>query len=502
MMEKIAASFRRALLALISDAGLFAFIAFVFASFQSSGLLKWYQEPIGMLSSYVLTPWGVALILVRLMRAQEKKLFSADTTVLVLLIMWIIVPFALRFGVTFNNMSSWNGYSVVFLGIYALLREEDPARRARELDRVCALCAALSLVLGGALLYCAATVQVFGLELDANGFGVNLGSLCAGQHYNTTGMIAVTLLMLCLTGAARRRHVLAKAAHLIPAALMAAVVVLTQSRTARISMLLGLAVCVYGALAVRIRGSVLVRHGAGIACAAAVLLAGYFCASALTQAAVAHYNGETVFTVREDGRETVQTAEEEPDAQAAPEDAQTVPETEDASTAPSPQPTAAAEEEHYEVRLEADASFSDRTTIWRNLFALWRENPRHMLIGNGVGRTGSRIVAGTIHESNGAVAVHNTYLQFIADFGLIGFGLLIVFFVIILRPVLRAFYNARGGRFAGAHALSALVIASLATGMMESAPLGAMTPMNIMLYLALAVLAGEGRLVKRDRDMV
>ena len=132
-------------------------------------------------------------------------------------------------------------------------------------------------------------------------------------------------------------------------------------------------------------------------------------------------------------------------------------------------------------------------TIWKSLFAFWRENPKVMLIGNGVGRTGSRIVVGTVHEENGAVAVHNTYLQFIADFGLIGFALLAAFFAVIARPVLRAFYARGAGRFAGTHALSAMVVAALATGMMESAPLGAMTPMNIMLCLALAMLAGAGR---------
>ena len=145
------------------------------------------------------------------------------------------------------------------------------------------------------------------------------------------------------------------------------------------------------------------------------------------------------------------------------------------------------------MRAGIDASFSDRTTIWTNLFALWRESPKHLLIGNGVGRTGSRIVAGTVHEENGAVAVHNTYLQFIADFGLIGFGLLLAFFAVIARPLLRAFFDRSAGRIAGTHALSAMAVAALATGMMESAPLGAMTPMNLMLYLALAMLVGAGR---------
>lgn len=483
MIEKITDAARRALLALIDDAGLFAFVAFVFAGFSGSGLLKWYQEPISLLGSYVVTPWGLILCVRRLARAREKGLRAADTAVLAALVVWIIVPFALRFGVTFNNMSGWHGYTVVFFGIYAMLREEEPSRRAHELDRLCALSAALALALGGGLLYCAATVQMLGLELTDIGFGVSAGMLWAGQHYNVTGMIAVVLLMLCLTGASRRRHPLGKAAHLIPAAMMAVVVVLTQSRTARVSMLLGLGVIVYGALCTRVRGRALVRHGAGIVCALVVMVVGYALAGALTDAAVAHYNGADTLVASAAAEETTPVPQTEPVPRTEP-----VPQTE--------------EHEEHEVRAGIDASFSDRTAIWKNLFALWREEPRHLLIGNGIGRTGSRIVAGTIHEANGAVAVHNTYLQFIADFGLVGFALLAAFLVIILRPVLRAFYASGEGRFAGAHALSALVIASLATGMMESAPLGAMTPMNIMLYVALGVLAGEGRLVKRPGDMV
>ena len=79
---------------------------------------------------------------------------------------------------------------------------------------------------------------------------------------------------------------------------------------------------------------------------------------------------------------------------------------------------------------------------------------------------------------------------------LIGFALLAAFFAVIARPVLRAFYARGAGRFAGTHALCALAVAALATGMMESAPLGAMTPMNTMLCLALAMLAGAGREVR------
>lgn len=461
-MEKTLRCARGALVSLLGDAALFAFVSFVFAAFADVSLFTWYQEPLGLIARYVLTPWGLALVAQRLSRAQERRLGGADTALLALLVAWIIVPFAARFGVTFNNVNSWYGYTVVFFGLYAMLTEEDPVRRGRALDRVCALGAAFSFALCCVLLYAAVTVNMLGAQYGGYGFGVEGGMLYAGKHYNLTGMILVSLAMLCLTGAARRRHPLAKAAHAIPFAMLAVCVVLTQSRTARLSLLLGLAVCVYGALCTRLSGRAALRHGAGIACALAVLVLGYAGAGALTRAAVAHYNGEAVLVASAAAEEGTASAQPQGDSV---------------------------------VRAGIDASFSDRTTIWKNLVKLWRENPKHLLIGNGVGRTGSRIVEGTVHEENGAVAVHNTYLQFIADFGLIGFILQLAFFAVIAGPVLRAFYDRSAGRFAGAHALSAMVVAALATGMMESAPLGAMTPMNLVLYLALAMLVGAGRAV-------
>ena len=130
-MEKTIRRARGALVSLLGDAGLFAFVSFVFAAFADIGLLKWYQEPLGLIGRYVLTPWGVALVALRLARAQERRLGGADTALLALLTAWIIVPFAARFGVTFNNIASWNGYAVVFFGLYAMLTEEEPARRGR-----------------------------------------------------------------------------------------------------------------------------------------------------------------------------------------------------------------------------------------------------------------------------------------------------------------------------------------------------------------------------------
>ena len=143
------------------------------------------------------------------------------------------------------------------------------------------------------------------------------------------------------------------------------------------------------------------------------------------------------------------------------------------------------------VRPGVDSTFSDRTTIWKNVLRTWQEEPKMMIIGNGVGHTGSKIVEGTIHEQNGAVAVHNTYLQWAADFGLIGFALMVVFLVIALRQALRVFLAKKRPR--GAVAMCMMAAAALAVGMMESATLGAMTPINIVFMFALAQLAGMSR---------
>ena len=55
-------------------------------------------------------------------------------------------------------------------------------------------------------------------------------------------------------------------------------------------------------------------------------------------------------------------------------------------------------------------------------------------------------------------------------------------------PNRNAALDARGAaQIPGYRALCMLVVACLMTGMMESAPLGAMTPMNMMLYFAFGV---------------
>ena len=143
------------------------------------------------------------------------------------------------------------------------------------------------------------------------------------------------------------------------------------------------------------------------------------------------------------------------------------------------------------TRAAVDSTFSDRTNIWKNVFKLWKDEPKLMLIGNGVGNTGRKIVEGTIHEENGAVTVHNSYLQWTADFGLIGAALQLVFLVIALRQALRVLLAEK--RQSGALALCMCVAAALAVGLMESTTLGDMTPTNLVFMYALAQLSAMNR---------
>lgn len=556
-MKKLSGVVRRILLDIAGNESLFLFAAFISAGVLSMGPLAWYREATDAFANYVVVPWGMALCLLRLERRARSgdAPVRTDVVALFVLLMWVIVPFALRFGLTFNNVTSWHGSVVVYFGIYAMVTEETPERRERLFDLACALFGALSLVMGGALLYCAATAQAFGVGLGDYGFGLCDGIyLCNGLHYNITGMIAVCCAMMSLAGCGRSRHVIGRLAYALAACVMMAVIVLTQSRTARYALILALAAGCYRVAVSRARiDGAAKRQIVGIVAAVLMAIVGYVGASLLTDAALARYeqvNGarlaaqavqpaadppaETQAAAKDgvtapDGgasaspaaKEDEQTPADEPavsnedvqalaDEPAMPDEGVQTPADEPAATGedvqaladepampdedvqtPADEPTATGEPAQLEAREAVDATLSGRTDVWMNLIRLWREEPKHFLIGNGVGRTGSRVVEGTIHEANGAVAIHNTYLQFVADFGLVGMLLLCAFVATILRPVLRVFFGGRSG--SGYLALCMLVLASLLTGMMESAPLGAMTPMNMMLFFALALLTAHGR---------
>ncbi|MBR3795436.1 MAG: O-antigen ligase family protein [Clostridia bacterium] len=478
MIKKAVNTLHRVMLQIAENESLFLFVAFLVLGVLPTDLLRWHQTEVALLERYVVVPWGMALCLLRLERRSSltDSSLRVDLCVLALLLAWVTVPFGIRFGLTFNNICSWISHCIVYFGIYAKLSEKDAAQREKLFDQACMLFMLLALLLGGALLYCAAKGLSIGADVAAFresggtrgfGFGVfNRAYLCAGLHYNSTGIIALCTAAFCMAGLCRSRGVM-RALYFAASAAMVAVVVLTQSRTARYAVMIAMAAGTYGYLSANLRFShAVVRHAAGMAAAALVLVVSYAGASMLTDAALSHYakieNGGSAAIVAAARAEESEKKEVKPKA----------------------------------ARAAVDATMSGRTDIWKNLFKLWKAEPKNLLIGNGIGRTGSRIVEGTMHERNGAVAVHNTYLQHIADFGLIGFGMMCAFLLIIAVPALRVFY-ARGDRqISGYRALCMLVVACLMTGMMESAPLGAMTPMNIVLFYAFALLTARGSDIK------
>ena len=488
MMERIERRIRALLLSLASNVGLYALASFLFMGVLITSPLRWVQDQVQNYFSFILIPWGMALCLLRLIRRQQLAgPVGADVRVLFVLLVWIVVPFAYRFGLTYNNINSWCGYAIVFFGIYALLREDTPERRGRMLDWAGGAFCVFSLLYGAALLYCAVTVQTFAADQGDYGFGFYKNMfLCGGIHYNTTAMVALSALFMALSGAARRRHAPAKLVHLLAALMMAAVVVLTQSRTARYAMIAALSAGALSVAAGRIRARLPMRLLGGLLAAALTAVICYAGTSLLSDAALEHYMrvenkraGVAMEQPEEGGLPkltAVAAAEEESAPQAAP-----TPEAE-----PTPEPTATPLE--LTARKATDTSFNGRMTIWKGLFAFFKSNPKSLVIGNGVGRTGSIVVENISWRQLDGITMHNTYLQFIADFGLVGLALMCLFFLTILMPCLRAFFAA-GRRPDGRLSMGMAVVAILITGLMESAPLGELTSMNVVLFFALGILA-------------
>ena len=489
---------RDTLLAFFGNEGLFLLMAFISAAVLGNDALGWYREQTGAVYSFIVVPWGAALCLRRLqLRAGSVRQTGADVTALFVLYVWLVVPFAIRFGATFNNMSAWYGYGVMYFGVYASVSEQRGEGRARKMALTAGLFALLAVIWSGVLLYCAATGTQYGVDFGRTVFGVSEGYLYAGLHYNTTAMIALSLCGMCWVASACTPIKAVRWLYVIPAVMNMAVIVLTQSRTSRYALLLALA---FGAFDI-VRRALKKRAGwmsvlAALACAAVVLVGGFEVCSRATVAALTYYE-----QLAEDGQAVslipAAAAEEEPAETPQPEAGQAAeapqPEAGQAAEAPQPEAGQATEEPQPEVttRAAVDSTFSDRTNIWKNVFKLWKDEPKLMLIGNGVGNTGRKIVEGTIHEENGAVTVHNSYLQWTADFGLIGAALQLVFLVIALRQALRVLLAEK--RQSGALALCMCVAAALAVGLMESTTLGDMTPTNLVFMYALAQLSAMNR---------
>ena len=547
---------RDIMLAVFGNEALFLIAAFLYATLADNAIAAWYREPVSLLYGYIVIPWGAALCLLRLQRrAASLEPARADVVTLFVLYLWILVPFAIRFGFTGKNATAWYGYAVMFFGIYASISERKQREREMLMATMSVLSAVFAYVFCGALLFCAWSGTIYAADLGPFGFGVVNGWLCSGVHYNITGMIVISLCMMCVMGVGYYRNILLKLFCLIPAVMSMAVIVLSQSRTSRYALLAVLAAAAFdGVRRALCRRNAAAGLLAAVLAGAVVLGGGYWGADRMTRAAIAHYNQlaydaalqaalaeqaeaqqaepsaeeTTTEAPVEPSAEEVQEAPVEPSAEEVQEapvepSAEEVPEV---AVEPSAEETTAetpvepnAEETMAETPVEAaeppvqeaaaepavpeiqisevqarelantDGSFSNRTDIWRAVIMLWHDNPKMMMIGNGVNQTGYKI--GQYISWTDGVAVHNAYLQWAADFGLIGLAPQIVFLAIAVWQTIRVFFASKRPR--GALGLCMMAFAGLLIGMMESATLNAMLPINLMFMFALAQLSAMSR---------
>ena len=515
---------RDIMLAVFGNEALFLIVAFLYATLGDNAIAAWYREPVSLLYGYIVIPWGAALCLLRLQRrAASLEPARADVVTLFVLYLWILVPFAIRFGFTGKNATAWYGYAVMFFGIYASISERKQREREMLMATMSVLSAVFAYVFCGALLFCAWSGTIYAADLGPFGFGVVNGWLCSGVHYNITGMIVISLCMMCVMGMGYYRNILLKLFCLIPAVMSMAVIVLSQSRTSRYALLAVLAAAAFdGVRRALCRRNVAAGLLAAVLAGAVVLGGGYWGADRMTRAAIAHYNQlaydaalQAALAEQAEAQQAEPSAEEttaeapvEPSAEEAPEAQPTEPSAEEA---PEAQPTEPSAEEVSEASVEAtaepavpeiqisevqarvlantDGSFSNRTDIWRAVFMLWHDNPKMMMIGNGVNQTGHKI--GQYISWTDGVAVHNAYLQWAADFGLIGLVPQIVFLAIAVWQTIRVFFASKRPR--GALGLCMMAFAGLLIGMMESATLNAMLPINLMFMFALAQLSAMSR---------
>ena len=461
MTDRIAVLVRRGVVSLLSCAGIVVAMQLLFSGVLVMDWPIWYQDPLELVRRYLVVPWSFTLgVLCLYERNQRQEKTNIRYVLLTLLLLWIIVPFCVRFGFTFNNVTSWSNAFIAFVSVYIMTNWHDLETRERDLNVVCLCMLLISLVWGGLLLLCAATAQA--IEIGAGGyvFGVSIqkqGCLTSGMHYNNTGMLAVCLYYMNLAGSARCKKKLCKAMFGIAAAMMVVVTVLTQSRTARYSLLIATAIMAFGWLFGYLhKKSLLMRSVASAGLAAVILVGGYLAADELTNAAMQSYTEQGVMTKA--------LAEEQEESEKA------------------------VNNDVFVVRGAGEMSFTGRTTFWKNALNYWKENPKYLLIGLGVGGF-SKYAAG----GNGAVGymLHNAYLQIVADYGLIGALLYAGFMVLMIRPVVGSLFAVMGR--AGHRALAAMVVACLVTGFMESIPLAPLSAMNLMMMYALAHLSGEDK---------
>lgn len=497
-MNKWVMKCREGLISVLENESLFLLAAFLLRGILFVDPLKWHMEEMTRIYTYMLCPWGGLLIGLRLFRVHTGETKAGtELPLLFLLFAWIVFPLLFRFGATFNNAVTDIGYAIVFFGLYASLRERPEHVRRRRFFEMGVLFSALAIVWGGLLLYCAFTGIRFGQETGGTIFGVQKGILYGGVHYNTVGMMAIGCLYMGIGLFEGSDRLIFRVLGVLASAVMILVIILAQSRSCRYAMLIAFAFGSFVRVLYLPFRNRIFQKGIAFVCAVCVLVGGYFLSSMLMNLALTHYarlsagKTQTTGVVEQD---TV--AHEERMIESGDLNVTLTPEyAESDSVFVMNLPVSGAKAEGDmtgKARVAVDATFSDRTNVWRNLFDLWRSDFKKLLIGRGVGNTGSLIAHDTIHEADGTAAVHNTYLQFVADFGLIGFALQIAFFILILPGVLRGLAAGGNGSARGNLSMGMMAVAILAIGMMESAPLGQMTPANLMLYTSLAFLTAAG----------
>ena len=170
-----AARFVRSLLyKLAANESLFLVGAFLLCSVGRMGPLSWNTRELSLLNQYVMIPWGAALVLLRLVRAKERKLpLHADVLMVLLLLAWVTLPFFWRFGFTELQVRVGFQWLVVFVALYASVSEREPKERECLMDWAAALFALAALVFGAVMLYMAATRQAFRLEKHHFAFGLH-----------------------------------------------------------------------------------------------------------------------------------------------------------------------------------------------------------------------------------------------------------------------------------------------------------------------------------------
>ena len=141
---------RAILLAAAANESLFFFAAFISYAILGSELFTWHQEATQMFERFIVVPWGMALCLLRLDRKsrQMDAPWRLDLSVLFVLVMWVIVPFGIRFGLTFNNVTSWQSHCAAYFALYAMLSEEKASVREQRFDLAGALMGLLFAVMG------------------------------------------------------------------------------------------------------------------------------------------------------------------------------------------------------------------------------------------------------------------------------------------------------------------------------------------------------------------